>query len=120
MNDARYGIVHVIGPELGFTLPGCTLVCGDSHTSTYGAFGAISLWRWIKRMHLCDANLTSAQAKAYARTLSDNFQPDVSVKNIILGLIAEFSASGGVGYAIEYAGETALMGHVPAKPFAID
>lgn len=108
MKDVRHGIVHVIGPELGFTLPGCTLVCGDSHTSTHGAFGAIAFGVGSSECECVFATQTLRQRKQKRMrvTLSGNLQPGVSVKDIILGLIAEIGVSGGVGYAIEYAGET--------------
>jgi 3-isopropylmalate/(R)-2-methylmalate dehydratase large subunit len=106
MNDVRHGIVHVIGPELGFTLPGCTLVCGDSHTCTHGAFGAIAFGVGSSECECVFATQTLRQRKQKRMriTLSGDLQAGVSVKDIILGLIAEIGVSGGVGYAIEYAG----------------
>jgi 3-isopropylmalate/(R)-2-methylmalate dehydratase large subunit len=108
MNDVRHGIVHVIGPELGFTLPGCTLVCGDSHTCTHGAFGALAFGVGSSECECVFATQTLRQRKQKRMriTLSGDLQAGVSVKDIILGLIAEIGVSGGVGYAIEYAGDT--------------
>ncbi len=108
MSDIRHGIVHVIGPELGFTLPGCTLVCGDSHTCTHGAFGAIAFGVGSSECECVFATQTLRQRKQKRMrvTLSGDLQAGVSVKDIILGLIAEIGVSGGVGYAIEYAGDT--------------
>jgi 3-isopropylmalate/(R)-2-methylmalate dehydratase large subunit len=106
MNDDRHGIVHVIGPELGFTLPGATLVCGDSHTSTHGAFGTISFGIGASECECVFATQTLRQRKQKTMrvTLNGALQPGVSVKDIILALIARIGTSGGVGYAIEYAG----------------
>jgi 3-isopropylmalate/(R)-2-methylmalate dehydratase large subunit len=106
MNDARHGIVHVIGPELGFTLPGCTLVCGDSHTSTHGAFGALAFGIGSSECECVFATQTLRQRKQKRMriSLTGSLQDGVSVKDIILGLIAEIGVSGGVGFAIEYAG----------------
>lgn len=108
MNDGRHGIVHVIGPELGFTLPGCSLICGDSHTSTHGAFGAIAFGVGSSECEcvLATQTLRQRKQKRMRVTLSGDLEPGVTVKDIILGLIAEIGVSGGVGYAIEYAGET--------------
>ncbi|MDO6966003.1 3-isopropylmalate dehydratase large subunit [Rhizobium alvei] len=106
INDRRHGIVHVIGPELGFTLPGATLVCGDSHTSTHGAFGAIAFGIGASECECVFATQVLRQKKQ--RTMRVNLlgelHPGVTVKDIILGLIAKIGTNGGVGYAIEYAG----------------
>jgi 3-isopropylmalate/(R)-2-methylmalate dehydratase large subunit len=106
MNDDRHGIVHVIGPELGFTLPGATLVCGDSHTSTHGAFGAIAFGIGASECECVFATQTLRQKKQKTMrvTLHGALQPGVMPKDIILALIAKIGTHGGVGYAIEYAG----------------
>lgn len=106
MTDDRHGIVHVIGPELGFTLPGATLVCGDSHTSTHGAFGAIAFGIGASECECVFATQTLRQKKQKTMrvTLNGALQPGVAVKDIILALIAKIGTNGGVGYAIEYAG----------------
>ena len=108
MRDARHGIVHVIGPELGFTLPGVTLVCGDSHTSTHGAFGAIAFGIGASECECVFATQTLRQRKQKTMrvTLDGSLPEDVVVKDIILALIAKIGTNGGVGYAIEYAGLT--------------
>lgn len=106
MNDNRHGIVHVIGPELGFTLPGATLVCGDSHTSTHGAFGAIAFGIGASECECVFATQTLRQKKQKTMrvTLNGALQAGVAVKDIILALIARIGTNGGVGHAIEYAG----------------
>jgi 3-isopropylmalate/(R)-2-methylmalate dehydratase large subunit len=106
MNDISHGIVHVIGPELGFTLPGATLVCGDSHTSTHGAFGAIAFGIGASECECVFATQALKQKKQMTMrvNLLGRLQPGVAVKDIILALIARIGTNGGVGYAIEYAG----------------
>ena len=106
MNDPRHGIVHVIGPELGFTLPGATLVCGDSHTSTHGAFGALAFGIGSSECECVFATQTLRQRKQKRMRVNLNgvLPADVAVKDIILALIARIGTNGGVGYAIEYAG----------------
>lgn len=106
MTDDRHGIVHVIGPELGFTLPGATLVCGDSHTSTHGAFGTIAFGIGASECECVFAtqSLRQKKQKTMRVTLTGTLQPGVAVKDIILALIAKIGTNGGVGYAIEYAG----------------
>jgi 3-isopropylmalate/(R)-2-methylmalate dehydratase large subunit len=106
MNDPRQGIVHVVGPEQGFTQPGVTLVCGDSHTSTHGAFGALAFGIGASEVAHVLATQTLWQRKS--RTLRVNVEgrlgAGVSAKDVILALIAKLGASGGSGHAIEYAG----------------
>jgi len=106
MRDDRHGIVHVIGPELGFTLPGATLVCGDSHTSTHGAFGAIAFGIGASECESVFATqaLRQRKQKTMRVILNGALAPGVAVKDIILALIATIGTNGGVGYAIEYAG----------------
>jgi 3-isopropylmalate/(R)-2-methylmalate dehydratase large subunit len=108
MQDHRHGIVHVIGPELGFTLPGVTLVCGDSHTSTHGAFGAVAFGIGSSEVEcaLATQALRQRKQKRMRVNLNGPLSQCVTVKDVILALIARIGAAGGVGYAIEYAGST--------------
>ncbi|MGF1620984.1 MAG: 3-isopropylmalate dehydratase large subunit [Rhodomicrobiaceae bacterium] len=105
--DVRQGIVHVIGPEQGFTLPGMTIVCGDSHTSTHGAFGALAHGIGTSEVEHVLATQTLIQAKAKnMRITVDGKLPDgVTAKDIILAIIGEIGTAGGTGYVMEYAGE---------------
>jgi 3-isopropylmalate/(R)-2-methylmalate dehydratase large subunit len=105
--DRRQGIVHVIGPEQGFTLPGVTLVCGDSHTATHGAFGALAYGIGTSEVEHVLATQTLIQTKSKnMRALVDGkLPPGVTAKDIILAIIGEIGTAGGTGYALEYAGE---------------
>jgi 3-isopropylmalate/(R)-2-methylmalate dehydratase large subunit len=105
--DKRQGVVHVIGPEQGFTLPGTTIVCGDSHTSTHGAFGALAHGIGTSEVEHVLATQTLIQKKARnMRVLVDGKLPDgVTAKDIILAIIGEIGTAGGTGYVLEYAGE---------------
>ena len=105
--DKRQGIVHVIGPEQGFTLPGTTIVCGDSHTSTHGAFGALAHGIGTSEVEHVLATQTLIQKKAKnMRATVDGKLPDgVTAKDIILAIIGEIGTAGGTGYVLEYAGE---------------
>lgn len=106
IDDVRHGIVHVIGPELGFTLPGSTLVCGDSHTSTHGAFGSLAFGigsSECETVLACQA-LRQTKQKQMRVTLTGELAAGVSIKDVILALIAKIGAAGGQGLAIEYAG----------------
>ncbi len=100
------GIVHVIGPEQGFTLPGMTLVCGDSHTSTHGAFGALAFGVGASECGTVMATQTLWQTKARTMrvTFTGALQPGVSAKDMALTFIGTVGASGATGYAVEYAG----------------
>jgi 3-isopropylmalate/(R)-2-methylmalate dehydratase large subunit len=105
--DRRQGIVHVVGPEQGFTLPGTTIVCGDSHTSTHGAFGALAHGIGTSEVEHVLATQTLIQKKAKnMRVLVDGqLPPGVTAKDIILAIIGEIGTAGGTGYVIEFAGE---------------
>ncbi len=105
--DKRQGIVHIIGPEQGFTLPGMTIVCGDSHTSTHGAFGALAHGIGTSEVEHVLATQTLIQAKAKNMLVEVNgaLPPGVTAKDIILAIIGEIGTAGGTGYVIEYAGE---------------
>ena len=107
LDDARQGIVHVIGPELGFTQPGMTIVCGDSHTSTHGAFGALAFGIGASECEtvLATQTLRQTRAKNMRVTIDGRLGPGVTAKDIILALIGVLGSAGAVGYAIEYAGE---------------
>ena len=105
--DIRQGIVHIVGPEQGFTLPGMTIVCGDSHTSTHGAFGALAHGIGTSEVEHVLATQTLIQKKAKnMRVTVDGALPDgVTAKDIILAIIGEIGTAGGTGSVIEYAGE---------------
>jgi 3-isopropylmalate/(R)-2-methylmalate dehydratase large subunit len=105
--DERQGIVHVIGPEQGFTLPGTTIVCGDSHTSTHGAFGALAHGIGTSEVEhvLATQTLTQKKAKNMRVTVDGRLPKGVTAKDIILAIIGEIGTAGGTGHVIEYAGE---------------
>jgi len=104
--DGRQGVVHIIGPEQGFTLPGTTIICGDSHTSTHGAFGALALGVGTSEVEHALATQTLIQAKAKnLRVRVDGALNDgVAAKDVILAIIGEIGAAGGTGHVIEYCG----------------
>ena len=106
LDDARRGIVHVIGPEQGLTLPGITIVCGDSHTSTHGAFGALAFGIGTSEVEHVLATQTVIQRPAKnMRVLVEGSLPlGVSAKDVILAIIGKLGTAGGTGYVIEYAG----------------
>jgi 3-isopropylmalate/(R)-2-methylmalate dehydratase large subunit len=105
--DIRQGIVHVIGPEQGFTLPGTTIVCGDSHTSTHGAFGALAHGIGTSEVEhvLATQTLTQKKANNMRVTVDGALPPGVTAKDIILAIIGEVGTAGGTGHVIEYDGE---------------
>ena len=105
--DFRQGIVHIVGPEQGFTLPGMTIVCGDSHTSTHGAFGALAHGIGTSEVEHVLATQTLIQKKAKNMLIKvDGKIPDgVTAKDIILAIIGEIGTAGGTGHVMEYAGE---------------
>jgi 3-isopropylmalate/(R)-2-methylmalate dehydratase large subunit len=105
--DKRQGIVHIIGPEQGFVLPGVTLVCGDSHTATNGAFGALAYGIGTSEVEHVLATQTLIQSKSKnMRAVVNGKLPDgVTAKDIILAIIGEIGTAGGTGYALEYAGD---------------
>ncbi|WP_394691525.1 3-isopropylmalate dehydratase large subunit [Hoeflea sp.] len=106
-NDKRQGIVHIVGPEQGFTLPGTTIVCGDSHTSTHGAFGALAHGIGTSEVEHVLATQTLIQKKAKNMLVEVNGElPEgVTAKDIILAIIGEIGTAGGTGHVIEFAGE---------------
>ncbi|MDG2155255.1 MAG: 3-isopropylmalate dehydratase large subunit [Gammaproteobacteria bacterium] len=106
--DHHRGIVHVIGPEIGATQPGKTIVCGDSHSSTHGAFGALGFGIGTTEVGhvLATQCLLQRKAKSMAVNITGKLQPGVSAKDIILALIGKIGVDGGTGHVIEYRGET--------------
>src|SRR5919198_1803616 len=105
--SGREGIVHVISPELGVTQPGLTIVCGDSHTSTHGAFGALAFGIGTSEVEhvLATQCLPQRKPKSMRLLFTGELAPGVTAKDVILGAIGRIGVSGGVGYVIEYAGE---------------
>jgi 3-isopropylmalate/(R)-2-methylmalate dehydratase large subunit len=106
MGDAEQGIVHIIGPQLGLTQPGMTVVCGDSHTSTHGAFGALAMGIGTSEVEhvLATQTLPLRPFKTMAVTVDGRLPAGVSAKDIILAVIAKIGTGGGQGYVIEYRG----------------
>jgi 3-isopropylmalate/(R)-2-methylmalate dehydratase large subunit len=107
MNDTRQGIVHVIGPEQGATLPGMTVVCGDSHTSTHGAFGALAFGIGTSEVEhvLATQTLLMKKSKNMLVRVDGRLQPGATAKDIVLAVIGKIGTAGGTGYTIEFAGE---------------
>ena len=105
--DTRQGIVHIVGPEQGFTLPGTTIVCGDSHTSTHGAFGALAHGIGTSEVEhvLATQTLIQKKAKNMRVTVDGALPMGVTAKDIILAIIGEIGTAGGTGHVLEYAGE---------------
>ena len=106
MNDIRQGIVHVIGPEQGFTQPGMTIVCGDSHTATHGAFGALAFGIGTSEVEhvLATQTLIQKPAKNMRITVDGDLAPGVTAKDVILAIIGKIGTAGGTGHVIEFAG----------------
>jgi 3-isopropylmalate/(R)-2-methylmalate dehydratase large subunit len=106
LGDVEQGIVHVVGPQLGLTQPGLTIVCGDSHTSTHGAFGALAFGIGTSEVEhvLATQTLALKRPKTMAITVDGTLKPGVTSKDIILAIIAKISTGGGQGYVIEYRG----------------
>jgi 3-isopropylmalate/(R)-2-methylmalate dehydratase large subunit len=106
LGDIEQGIVHVVGPQLGLTMPGITVVCGDSHTSTHGAFGAMALGIGTSEVEhvLATQTLPLAPFKTMAITVEGEQRPGVTAKDIILAVIAKIGTGGGQGYVLEYRG----------------
>ena len=107
MNDRRQGIVHVIGPEQGATLPGMTVVCGDSHTSTHGAFAALAHGIGTSEVEhvLATQCLTAKKAKNLKVQVNGHLAPGVTAKDLVLAIIGRMGTAGGTGYTLEFAGE---------------
>jgi 3-isopropylmalate/(R)-2-methylmalate dehydratase large subunit len=104
--DPRQGVVHIIGPEQGFTLPGTTIVCGDSHTSTHGAFGALAIGIGTSEVEhvLATQTLIQSKAKNMKVVVDGNLSDGVAAKDIILAIIGQIGTAGGTGHVIEYCG----------------
>ena len=107
IGDIRRGIVHVVGPEQGATLPGMTVVCGDSHTSTHGAFGALAFGIGTSEVEHVMATqcLIQKKSKAMLVRVDGQIQPGVTAKDIVLAIIGKIGTAGGTGYAIEFGGD---------------
>ena len=107
LGDADQGIVHVVGPQLGLTMPGLTVVCGDSHTSTHGAFGALAFGIGTSEVEhvLATQTLPLAPFKTMAINVDGNLREGTTAKDIILAIIAKIGTGGGQGYVLEYRGE---------------
>ena len=107
MDDIRQGIVHIVGPEQGLTLPGQTIVCGDSHTATHGAFGALAFGIGTSEVEhvLATQTLQARPSKNMRVTVDGKTAPGITAKDIILAIIGKIGTAGGTGYVIEYAGE---------------
>jgi len=107
LGDVNQGIVHVVGPQLGLTQPGMTVVCGDSHTSTHGAFGALAFGIGTSEVEhvLATQTLPLKPFKTMAINVTGSLKPGVSAKDIILAVIAKIGTGGGQGYVLEYRGE---------------
>jgi 3-isopropylmalate/(R)-2-methylmalate dehydratase large subunit len=107
MSDIRQGIVHIIGPEQGFTLPGTTIVCGDSHTATHGAFGALAFGIGTSEVEhvLATQTLIQRPARNMRITVKGDLPKGVTAKDLILAIIGKIGTAGGTGHVIEYAGD---------------
>ncbi|WP_221585593.1 3-isopropylmalate dehydratase large subunit [Microbacterium sp. G2-8] len=106
LGDAEQGIVHVVGPQLGLTMPGVTVVCGDSHTSTHGAFGALAFGIGTSEVEhvLATQTLSLKPFKTMAITVEGDLKPGVTAKDIVLAVIAKIGTGGGQGYVLEFRG----------------
>src|SRR5690606_21049388 len=107
LGDADQGVVHVVGPQLGLTMPGMTVVCGDSHTSTHGAFGALAFGIGTSEVEhvLATQTLPLKAFKTMAINVEGELPPGATSKDIILAIIAKIGTGGGQGYVLEYRGE---------------
>jgi 3-isopropylmalate/(R)-2-methylmalate dehydratase large subunit len=106
MGDPGQGIVHIIGPEIGMTQPGMTIVCGDSHTSTHGAFGAIAFGIGTSEVEhvLATQTLPQSRPQTMAVTVDGDLQPGVTAKDVVLAILGRIGTGGGIGHMIEYRG----------------
>ena len=124
--DKRQGIVHVVGPEQGLTLPGMTIVCGDSHTSTHGALATLSMGIGTSEVEhvLATQCLKTSKLKNMRITISGTLQEGVTPKDVTLAVIGKIGTAGGTGYAIEYAGsvieEMSIEGRMTVCNMAIE
>ena len=108
LGDRDQGVVHIIGPQLGVTQPGMTIVCGDSHTSTHGAFGALAFGIGTSEVEhvLATQTLPQKKPKMMAVNINGDLPPGVTAKDVVLALIAKVGTGGGQGYIVEYRGST--------------
>ena len=108
LGDKDQGVVHIIGPQLGVTQPGMTIVCGDSHTATHGAFGALAFGIGTSEVEhvLATQTLPQAKPKTMAVTITGDLPHGVTAKDVVLALIAGVGTGGGAGYVVEYRGDT--------------
>jgi 3-isopropylmalate/(R)-2-methylmalate dehydratase large subunit len=108
LGDKDQGVVHIIGPQLGITQPGMTIVCGDSHTATHGAFGALAFGIGTSEVEhvLATQSLPQAKPKTMAVTITGDLPEGVTAKDVVLALIAKVGTGGGAGYVVEYRGDT--------------
>ncbi|MDR1710619.1 MAG: 3-isopropylmalate dehydratase large subunit [Propionibacteriaceae bacterium] len=108
LGDVDQGVVHIIGPQLGLTQPGLTIVCGDSHTATHGAFGALAFGIGTSEVEhvLATQTLQQARPKRMAVNINGELAPGVTAKDVVLALIAKVGTGGGQGYIVEYRGST--------------
>jgi 3-isopropylmalate/(R)-2-methylmalate dehydratase large subunit len=108
LGDKDQGVVHIIGPQLGITQPGMTIVCGDSHTATHGAFGALAFGIGTSEVEhvLATQTLPQAKPKTMAVTITGALPDGVTAKDVVLALIAKVGTGGGAGYVVEYRGDT--------------
>ena len=106
MGDENQGIVHVIGPEQGLTQPGMTIVCGDSHTSTHGAFGALAFGIGTSEVEhvLATQTLPQRRPRTMAVSVEGELAPGVSAKDVVLAIVGRLGTTGGVGHIVEYRG----------------
>ena len=106
VNDKRQGIVHIIGPEQGFTQPGTTIVCGDSHTATHGAFGALAFGIGTSEVEhvLATQTLIQKKSKNLRININGKLPKGVTAKDVILKIIGTIGTAGGTGFVIEFAG----------------
>jgi 3-isopropylmalate/(R)-2-methylmalate dehydratase large subunit len=108
LNDRKQGIVHIIGPELGITQPGMTIVCGDSHTATHGALGALAFGIGTSEVEhvLATQTLLQSRPKTFELRVEGKLGPGVTATDVILYLIGQITTDGGTGYVVEYTGST--------------
>ena len=107
VNDSRQGIVHIIGPEQGFTQPGTVIVCGDSHTATHGAFGSLAFGIGTSEVEhvLATQTLIQKKSKNFRINVNGKLPIGVTAKDVILKIISTIGTAGGTGFVIEFAGE---------------
>jgi 3-isopropylmalate/(R)-2-methylmalate dehydratase large subunit len=120
VNDKRQGIVHIIGPEQGFTQPGTVIVCGDSHTATHGAFGSLAFGIGTSEVEhvLATQTLIQKKSKNFRINVNGSLPAGVTAKDVILKIIGTIGTAGGTGYVIEFSGEVIRKLSVEQRMFA--